>query len=82
MNNSDLIWRLVEIILQKEKELNQLAIDNDNKTNDSKQNEVQPTGESNIALPQCYITLFYIKKELNATAHLILFVNFMNFFVT
>ncbi len=40
MNNSDLIWRLVEIILQKEKELNQLAIDNDNKTNDSKQNEV------------------------------------------
>ena len=27
MNNSDLIWRLVDLLLQKEKDLNQMAID-------------------------------------------------------
>ena len=43
MNNSDLIWRLVEIILQQEKDLNQVALDQvktDNKPNDQTQNEV------------------------------------------
>ena len=42
MNNSDLIWRLVELILQKEKDLNQVALDqapNDNKPDDHKQDE-------------------------------------------
>ena len=43
MNNSDLIWRLVELILQKEKDLNQVALDQakiDNKSDVHKQNEV------------------------------------------
>ena len=43
MNNSDLIWRLVEIILQQEKDLNQVALDQvktDSKPNDQTQNEV------------------------------------------
>ena len=43
MNNSDLIWRLVELILQKEKDLNQVALDQakiDNKPDVHKQNEV------------------------------------------
>lgn len=43
MNNSDLIWRLVEIILQKEKDLNQVALDqaqNNKKPNDLKHNEI------------------------------------------
>ena len=42
MNNSDLIWRLVELILQKDENLNQLAIDKGvttNKSDDQKQNE-------------------------------------------
>lgn len=43
MNNSDLIWRLVEIILQQEKDLQQISTDQvktDTKSNDQKQNEV------------------------------------------
>lgn len=42
MNQAELIWRLVELILQKEKDLNQLAIDQakkDKKPNDKKQDE-------------------------------------------
>lgn len=43
MNNADLVWRLVELLLQKEKELNQVALDqaeNHSKPNDQKQDEV------------------------------------------
>lgn len=43
MNNADLVWHLVELLLQKEKDLNQVALDqatNDNKPNDQKQDEV------------------------------------------
>lgn len=43
MNNADLVWRLVELLLQKEKDLNQVALDqaqNDNKPNDHKQDKV------------------------------------------
>lgn len=43
MNNADLVWRLVELLLQKEKDSNQVALDqaeNDNKPNDHKQDEV------------------------------------------
>ena len=46
MNNADLVWRLVELLLQKEKDLNQVALDQakqDNKPNDHRQNEVQLT---------------------------------------
>ncbi len=42
MNNADLVWRLVELLLQKEKDLKQVALDqaqNDNKPNDRKQDE-------------------------------------------
>lgn len=42
MNNAELVWRLVELLLQKEKDLNQVALDqakNHNKPNDQKQNE-------------------------------------------
>ena len=42
MNNSDLVWRLVELLMQKEKDLNQVALDQakkDNKLNDHKQDE-------------------------------------------
>ena len=38
-----LVWRLVELLLQKEKDLNQVALDQakqDNKPNDHRQNEV------------------------------------------
>lgn len=37
MNNADLVWHLVELLLQKEKDLNQVALDqaeNNNKPND------------------------------------------------
>lgn len=42
MNNADLVWRLVELLIQKEKDLNQVALDQtkENKPNDQKQNEV------------------------------------------
>ena len=42
MNNADLVWRLVELLLQKEKDLNQLALDQakNNKPNDHRQNDV------------------------------------------
>lgn len=43
MNNAELVWRLVELLLQKEKDLNQVALDQakqNNKTNDHRQNEV------------------------------------------
>ncbi len=43
MNNAELVWRLVELLLQKEKDLNQVALDqakNNTKPNDQKQNEV------------------------------------------
>lgn len=43
MNNADLVWRLVELLLQKEKNLNQVALDQakkDNIPNDQKHNEV------------------------------------------
>ena len=43
MNNAELVWRLVELLLQKEKDLNQVAFDQakqDNKPNDHRQNEV------------------------------------------
>lgn len=43
MNNADLVWRLVELLLQKDKDLNQVTLDqakNNNKPNDQKQNEV------------------------------------------
>ena len=46
MNNAELVWRLVELLLQKEKDLNQVALDQarkDNKPNDQRQNEVQLT---------------------------------------
>ncbi len=42
MNNADLVWRLVELLMQKEKDLNQVALDHakkDNKLNDHKQDE-------------------------------------------
>lgn len=44
MNNAELVWRLVELLLQKD--LNQVALDQakqDNKPNDHRQNEVQLT---------------------------------------
>ena len=43
MNNADLVWHLVELLLQKEKDSNQVALDqakNDNKPNDKRPNEV------------------------------------------
>ena len=43
MTNADLMWRLVELLLQKEKDLNQVALDQapkDNKPNDQKHDEV------------------------------------------
>ena len=44
MNNADLVWRLVELLLQKEKDLNQVALDqaenHNSKPNDHKQDEV------------------------------------------
>lgn len=43
MNNADLVWHLVELLLQKEKDSNQVALDqdkNDNKPNDQRPNEV------------------------------------------
>ncbi len=42
MNNADLVWHLVELLLQKEKDFNQVALDqakNANKPNDQKQDE-------------------------------------------
>lgn len=42
MNNADLVWRLVELLMQKEKDLNQVALDQakkDNKLNGHKQDE-------------------------------------------
>ncbi len=42
MNNAELVWRLVELLLQKEKDLNQVALDQakkDNDPNDHRQNE-------------------------------------------
>jgi len=42
MNNADLLWRLVELLLQKEQELNQVALDQakiHNTPNDHKQDE-------------------------------------------
>lgn len=42
MNNSDLVWRLVELVLQKEKDLNKLATskkENNNNPNKEKQDE-------------------------------------------
>lgn len=42
MNNADLVWHLVELLLQKEKDLNQVALDQkekDSNPNDQKQNE-------------------------------------------
>ena len=41
MNNADLVWRLVELLLQKEKDLNQVALDKakNSKPNDQKQNK-------------------------------------------
>ena len=43
MNNADLVWHLVELLLQKEKDLNQVALDqakNDNNPNDQRPDEV------------------------------------------
>lgn len=43
MNNADLVWRLVELILQKEKDLAQIALDQskkDTEPNNHKQDEV------------------------------------------
>lgn len=43
MNNADLVWRLVELLMQKEKVLNQVALDQEKKAtepNDHKQDEV------------------------------------------
>ena len=43
MNNADLVWHLVELLLQKEKDLNQVALDQakkDKLLNDHKQDEV------------------------------------------
>lgn len=43
MNNADLVWLLVELLLQKENDLKQVALDqakNDSKPNDQRPNEV------------------------------------------
>ena len=68
MNNAELVWRLVELLLQKEKDLNQVALDqakNDNKPNDHKQDEVQLT-EFMIMQHTTLATLsFFIKNEKN-----------------
>lgn len=42
MNNADLVWHLVELLLQKEKDLNQVVLDQakNNKPNAQKQDEV------------------------------------------
>ena len=42
MNNADLVWRLVELLMQKEKDLNQVALEQspkNNKPDDHKQDE-------------------------------------------
>ena len=42
MNNADLVWHLVELLLKKEKDLDQVALEQaqkDNNPNDQKQNE-------------------------------------------
>ena len=44
MNNADLVWRLVELLLQKEKDLNQVALDQaktEKTSNDSEHDEAQ-----------------------------------------
>lgn len=38
MNNADLVWRLVELLLQQEKN-NQVALDQDQSQNDTKQDD-------------------------------------------
>lgn len=43
MNNADLVWRLVELLLQKENDLKQVALDQakkHNESNDHEQDEV------------------------------------------
>ena len=39
MNNADLVWRLVELLLDKEKDLNQVALDQDQIQNDTKKQD-------------------------------------------
>lgn len=42
MTNADLVWRLVELLIQQDKDLKQVALDQikkDKKPNDQKQNE-------------------------------------------
>lgn len=39
MNNADLVWRLVELLMQKEKDLDQVALDQAKKLDDQKQDE-------------------------------------------
>ncbi len=66
MNNADLVWRLVELLLQKEKDLNQVALDkaNNHKPNDHKQDEAQLAEIiDNVALSQKLHYLFLCKKD-------------------
>ncbi len=66
MNNSDLVWRLVELLLQKENDLKQVALDQakkDSKPNDQKQDEAQLAEKDNIALSlQLYYLFYYVGK--------------------
>ena len=67
MNNADLVWHLVTLLLQKEKDLNQVALDQakkDSKSNDQKQDEAQlAENYDNVALPLCYIIFLYNEKN-------------------
>ena len=67
MNNADLVWRLVELLLQKEKDLQQVALDQadkDYKPNVKKQDEAQLADKDDVALPLSYIVFFYKNEKI------------------
>ena len=72
MNNAELVWRLIEILLQKDSNQEIDKVKNNNKSNNQKQDEAQLADQKVQRLPHFLYFLFYIKKELNATTHLVL----------
>ena len=72
MNNADLVWRLIELLLEKNEKHNNEKTNDSKKSNERKQNEAQIADEKVWTLPLQSMLSFWHKKEPDATTHLVL----------
>ena len=63
MNNADLVWRLIEMLLEKEKNHKSDNVESSDKLNDQKQDEVQLNRLESIETTTFSMLSFLVKEK-------------------